>query len=611
MAATEKALSHEQLSALSAPSRLDLAIAKVFPKWAVARLRARREFSYEAARSTRLRNSATQLQGPEDYTAFTDRLQLIRQVRDLEQNFGLFQSIIDKLAIYGFGKLRYQARTGDEAIDQQYEDYLAEWFENCDITGRNDFQQIAAIAFKSMLRDGDIGQKWRRDGQWLKLQGIESDRIGGNTVVSTAPDYFQGITVDLETGKPLAYDVYRRTKANAYTDKVTIPASEMLLLFDPRRIDQYRGITPFAPIINEARDLKEVLEACLQGTKFENYHAAIGYTPSGQPLQDPSSLITGSETDANGNPVKEQQLKYGMIQWAPSDAEYEFMKSDRPSGTFQTYVEMLIRLQGIALNLPYSFMYSMIGTGPAVRADLEQAHRVMQWHQQNVCRRFLKPAVKMALMDGIASGALTYTPNWARGRFSFPPKASIDAGRDSQAKIAERNAGLRSNDSIFDEEGEDAQEQERIIAEEATRTLEIAKEISEETGVELPIVLTMLGTRTQTGFLFKTPENQLADGEMPEGGESESEDDSEEADDEEKAEMSRKIVAQSREKLVRELQNRGAREGLIEKLAAKIKPAAPVEVKAEPNAELNAAVARELSVRAVERRAKIEELKGE
>jgi len=495
---------------MSAPTSLDLAIAQIFPKWGAERLRARREFSYEAARSTRLRKSATQIQGPEDYTAFPDRLQLIRNVRDLEQNFGLFQSIIDKLALYAFGKLRYQARTGNEVIDQQYEDYLANWFDTCDITGRHDFQQLVCIAFKSQLRDGDIGEKWHWGEDGLKLQGIEGDRIGGNVLVSTAENKFQGITVDLLTGKPITYDVYRRTKANAYVDCQPVPAADMMLVFDPRRIDQYRGITPFAPIVNEARDLKEVLEACLQGTKFENYHAAIGYTPSGQPLSDPSALITSTETDANGVAIKEQQLKYGMIQWAPSDAEFEFMKSDRPSGTFQTYVDMLIRLQGIALNLPYSFIYSMLGTGPAVRADLQQAHRTIEWHQANITKRLLNPAKNTALLKGIADGVIPYTPKWNKGKWQFAPAVSIDAGRDSAARVAERNAGLRSKDSIFAEDGEDAQEQEAIIREEVKRTLKTAKQLAEECDFDDDVVLTMLEAHTSNGFLFKTPEQPEA-----------------------------------------------------------------------------------------------------
>ncbi len=497
-------MTREQINELAAPTKLDGAIARVFPGWAVKRARSRREFAYEAARSTRLRTSARVLAGPEGYNAATDRLGVMKQVRDLEENFGLFQAIIDKLGLYTFGRLRYQARTGNPQIDQQYEDYIARWSDSCEISGRHDLQQLACIAFKSMLRDGDFGGKWRRDLGMLKLQGIESDRIGGNLALVTE-DCCQGITIDLDTGKPLTYDVYRRTRANSYVDCVQVAAADMLFLFDPRRIDSYRGISPFAPIVNEARDLKEVLEACLIGTKFENMHGAVGYTPSGAPLTNPEDLITSTETDANGATLKEQQLKYGMIQWAPTGAELNFIKSDRPSGTFQTYVDMLIRLQGIALNLPYSFVYSMVGTGPGVRADLQQADRVVQWHRANVTKRFLNPAKNTALIDGIASGDIPYTEKWFNGIWQCAPAVSIDAGRDSTAKVAERNAGLRTEDAIFMEDGEDAKEQAAIRLEEANQKLIDARELADKHGIDINIALTMLGTQTPNGFLFTTP----------------------------------------------------------------------------------------------------------
>ena len=497
----------DQLRALTTPTRFDHFLARYFPKWAASRVRARHEFAFEAARSTRLRQHATRLQGPEDFTAFPDRMQLIRQVRDLEQNFGLFQGIIDKVALYAFGELRYQSRTGNERQQQQIEDWIAECADNADLSGRHHLEDLVPIAFKSELRDGDIGHHWRRDAGYLKLQGIESDRIGGMVDQHMgADDWMQGIHVDLNTGAPIEYEIYRRTKGNIYVDPKRVSAADVMLLLDPRRVDQYRGITPFAPICDEARDLKEVLNACLIGTKFENMHGAIGYTPSGQPLQDPSALITSSTTDANGVALKEQELRPGMIQWAPSTAEMSFIKSDRPSGTFQTYIDLLVRLESIALNLPFSFIYSLMGlTGPAVRADLQTAHRTIRWHQKVVTRRLLDPWKNVQIMEGIARGKITYSPTVWRGKWFFPAAVSIDAGRDSAAKVAERNAGLRSADSIFAEDGEDAAEQEAIIETETRRLIARAKKINAETGVDLPVVLTLLGSRSPNAFLFATP----------------------------------------------------------------------------------------------------------
>lgn len=511
----------QQMEQLLAPTRFDRVIAGVFPKWGASRMRARREFAYEAARNTRLRSSARVLQGPEDYTAFPDRIQLIKNMRDLEQNFGLFQCMIDKLTTYSFGRVNYQAHTGNADLNKRYEEYLAERFVSCDLSGRNNLRTLVQIAFKSMLRDGDFFLKWGRDAGELKLSGIEGDRVGGNTIMSSAPDYFQGITVNLETGKPIKYTVFQRTKANAYTDPKEITASDMFQLWDPRRIDQYRGITPFAPILNEARDLKEVLEACLVGTKFENYHAAVGYTADGGPLDNPETFFNGAQTNVNGQQLQEQDIKIGKIQWAPTGSKLDFLKSDRPSQNFQTYVQMLVRLIAGSLNLSYGFVYQLLGTGPAVRAELQSDTRTVQSHQINMKDRVLEPVKNTYLMEGFATGAIPYTPRWKSGTWQFPASVSIDVGRESAAGINEVKAGLLSKASWFAEIGEDAEEQEEIIASEAERTITRAKAISEKHEIPLDLAMNLLEIRTPTGVMVNRtatvdPEEITEQAELPE-----------------------------------------------------------------------------------------------
>ena len=507
------AMATAEIERMLAPNWLDKAIGVVSPGWGAKRVIARREFTYEAARNTRLRNSASRLQGPEDYTAFPDRLQLIRQMRDLRENFGLFQSIESKLAMYCFGQLRYQALTGEKAVNDAYEARLAERFKNLDITGRHNLRQIVGIAFQSQLTDGDFLLKWQRVAGDLRLVGIEGDRLGGIIMGSPLPDYFQGIQVDPATGIPLTYKVYDRTKANSYVNPSEIPASDCMLYFDPFRIDQYRGVTPFASVINEARDLKELMEAVRIGTKFENYHAAIAYTPNGQPIQQPADFISESNSLANGQPMLEQELKYGLIQAVPTSSKIEFLKSDRPSGQFQAYLEALIRLLGTPLNLSYGFIYSLLGlSGPAVRMGSQQDLRTIKHHQQNMTERVLDRVKDTLLMDDFANGILPYRPNWRHGRWQFAPSISIDAGRDSAAMINEWKNGLRSKASIYAEDGDDAEEQEMIILGEAERTLDRAIKISEDKNVPLEVALTLLEVRTPNGWIPRNaPEENVSD----------------------------------------------------------------------------------------------------
>jgi protein-tyrosine-phosphatase len=137
---------------------------------------------------------------------------------------------------------------------------------------------------------------------------------------------------------------------------------------------------------------------------------------------------------------------------------------------------------------------------------LQQASRVIAYHRRRVAKSFLNPIADMALMFAIAQGKIPYVDGWRGRRWLFTADVSIDAGRDSAAKVAERNAGLRSSASVFDENGEDAHEQEEIIAREVRNKIDTAKKIAAETGVSVDFVLTMLGTNTPNGFLFSTPE---------------------------------------------------------------------------------------------------------
>ena len=489
---------------MAKPTGLDLAIGRFFPKMAAARIRARREFSYEASRTDRFRNTATTMQGPEDYRAFPERLQLIRQVRDLEQNFGLLQSIIDKLSLYAFGRLKYRPQTGSSVLNPIYGEYLEDRFKNSlDLSNRNDIETMAQIAFKSMLRDGDFAYQWTRGGDnLLRLNGIEGDRIGGIWSISASDDYMQGITIALPGGQPISFRVYWRTKANSYVNPVEIPASQMLHIVDPRRTNQYRGITPFAPVLTEMRDLKEIMEYCRIGTKFENLHAAIGYTPHGGPLNDPTTYMTNDDTDTNGNPLPEQALNPGMVQWAASTDSYEFIKSERPSGTFQTYLDTLIRLVGLSLNLPYGFLYdlSKLG-GPNARMDAQQAHRVIEYYQRLVQKRMLDPVKSALLIEGIGNGSLPYTPGWDSGVWQYAPAISIDAGRDSSSAINEVKAGMLSLDSWFGETGQDAAAEMQVMAQEADRIVGMAQAISQKRNIPFETALTMLSLRTPNGFI--------------------------------------------------------------------------------------------------------------
>jgi capsid protein len=481
------------------PSAFEFALSKFAPGLALDRYRKRVAFSYEGARIGRLRDVPQHNPNPETARESYDRIKLMEQVRDLCENLPLFPSVLTKLGNYALGQLRYQARTGDREVNRQIERYLAEWFRDCDVSGRFSFADMARVALYSTLRDGDFFWVWRQVDGSLKLQGVEADRVGGN-LPRVSENEASGIIFDPSTGRPIEYRTYRRNQAGGYVDEKIIPAADVIAFYDHLRYDQYRGITRFASAVNAARDFKEMMEAVRIGVKFENYHGGVHYSERGQPDDPTDYFAAGADRTANGQPIGDFNLQPGTVKHLPNTSRIDFVKSDRPSGQFQAYAETLIREILCPLNLPMGFAWDLSSLGgPAARMDAAQAYRSIRYLQTEVMAPRMKRAVDRVIMQGIAEGRIDYTDDWQAGHFQFPAMPTIDVGRDTNAGIAEVRAGLRSKADYFAEEGKDVDEEDAVIAGEAAALIQRAKEISDRTKFPIERVVDMLDMRIPNG----------------------------------------------------------------------------------------------------------------
>lgn len=483
-------------------TKLDRAIAVAFPGWAAKRVRNRREFAYEAAIASRLRGYAVRTNVPNDFTEARDRIELNRQARDLAENFGLFAAIMRKLAIYSFGRVRYRAQTGNKTLNRQIDNYIARRAKKCDISGRFSLAELARMALFETQVGGDCLAIYRNSPTGTAPQLIDSDRLGGGKTGFVSANQFAGVEFDADTGTPLQYWVYDRTPAGAYVDPIPYRPEHVAHVFDPERYDRQRGITPFAPVINEMRDLKEVMEACLIGVKFENYHSGFISGGLGQPNDPQSFFGPAQDRVSSGASATETKMSPGVMQYLPEGQTATLVKSERPTGQFQSYLELLIRTIANALALPYGFVYSLSGLGgPAARMDAAQAHRVIEYWQGIISERFLLPTVERWILDGMADGAIATVQGTdpLAGQFQFPPRITIDVGRESAAEREEIRAGLRTRADWWDEEGKDAEREMEIIREEAELVIANAKKLSETTGLPVERCLDMLDNRNPNG----------------------------------------------------------------------------------------------------------------
>jgi lambda family phage portal protein len=460
---------------------IDKAVAFLNPQGAVDRMIARQKlvnFSYDAVKYTRERKGPSALSGAEDYHSNYDRVELMKRARDLAENVGLVRSILMKFASHTAANISYQARTENPEVNTEVEAYWAEWFDKCDITTRHTGSTLMQVAMMSMLRDGDFLFCLVRDKDAnLKIQGIEADRLGDPFKVYTSLDLIGGIHIDRDTGAPSAYDIYSRSIGDFYTYQTTIPSSQAFHLFDPLRIDQYRGISAFHTAINDCTDIYDIINFEKMAAKNASSQAGI-VKRNNNNASDLSSLT--NDEDLNGNTIKLEAIESGKISYLEPGEDIVFPDGpSRPSGAFAEFHKILLRNICLGLGIPYSFAVDPSAmSGPTARLEMQQAGRTFRRYQKLLDDKVLRPIKNIVIADGVARGLIedNVGSRTTRGIFNFGANVSIDLGRESQANLAEFRSGLMTASQIYSERGLDFESSMRQRAIEAKLIKDLAEE---------------------------------------------------------------------------------------------------------------------------------------
>jgi len=463
---------------------IDKAVAFLNPQGAVNRMIARQKlvnFSYDAVKYTRERKGPSSLSGAEDYRSNYDRVELMKRARDLAENVGLVRSILMKFASHTAANVSYQARTENPVVNTEVEAYWAEWWDKCDLTTRHTGSTLMQVAMMSMLRDGDflIVLVRDKDGN-LKIQGIEADRLGDPFKVYTSLDLIGGIHIDRDTGAPSAYDIYNRSIGDFYTYQATIPSSQAFHLFDPLRIDQYRGISAFHTAINDATDIYDIINFEKMAAKNASSQAGI-VKRNNNNASDLSSLT--NDEDLNGNTIKLEAIESGKISYLEPGEDIIFPDGpSRPSGAFAEFHKILLRNICLGLGIPYSFAVDPSAmSGPTARLEMQQAGRTFRRYQKLLDDKVLRPIKNIVIADGVARGLIENNvgTRTTKGIFNFGANVSIDLGRESASAISEFKTGLRTAADIYAERGQDFESAMRQRAIEA----KLIKDLAEKYGV--------------------------------------------------------------------------------------------------------------------------------
>lgn len=410
------------------------------------------------------RKHANPLSSPEDYKQAAERIVLIRAARQLEEDGGFFDGLLDDFETYVVGEeLVYMPNTGNEDANKLIREY-AEWqFDQADYSERKDLTKVAQLLVREMLCAGEDGVIPVDVGDSIKLSLIAGDCIGNPMVASRVMENnFGGIIINPNTGAPVGFELFKRApKTNSYTPlrKDPIPADQFWHYCDPFRIQQYHGVSAFKNAIRDGFDIDQILEFTKMNIKWRSSQLPTIHTPDGRPRNVVRTagynfgIEEGTgETTSTGGTKLETKVQGVEIPYMDLDSRVMEYPNDFPNAQLQVTIEEFRRQCCKGVKIPYEFAYRADNGGVVQRFWVNKAENTFKKQQRLLRRIILNPYKNRVIQKGIETGELDLSGfgdldvNIARfrGTWRMGREISVDYGRENDTDIKLVDAGFMS-----------------------------------------------------------------------------------------------------------------------------------------------------------------------
>lgn len=344
-------------------------------------------------------------------------------------------------------------RHTDNEIRRALSAIFGDWADVADLDGRTDWYGLQAEVARAMVIDGEsfIHVAITDDGPRLRLIPAELVDESMTRELENGAFIVQGVEFDTN-GKRVAYWIFPSCPTDqfsTYAPPVRLPAEDVLHVFKPIAAGQVRGISWLAPVILPSNELDQLMDALLVGVKIAAMNAAflVDLNGNGEPFEgDPSAI----------------SLEPGTVRRLPTGFDVKF---NTPAQAREVASFLRLNLQQLAagLGLPEHLLSGDL-TGAnysSLRAGLlpfRQRVEAIQYHV--VAQQFLNPIWKQVMTWAALSGAIDapdfFDPTARRqwGAEWLPPKPlQVDPLKDTEATVAEIDAGLTSRRKAVAERG--------------------------------------------------------------------------------------------------------------------------------------------------------------
>lgn len=427
---------------------LDRAIAAFSPRAGLRRAQARASLDammhYKAGSITRRSGSIRPVSGDADAVATFARRQIMLAARDVVRNNAVAERAVQVLVnnIVGTGiepKLISDhdgLRAGWPAVMQMLDSTVI------DADGRSTLAGIQRMAVRAMVVDGEalvLFPDPLTKGQSFQVRVLEADYLDDRVQsrwAETGNDIYDGIEYGPD-GRVVAYHIYDEHPGSAVWHQdwkgmtsSRVDASRLVHLYRSDRPGQRRGVSWFAPVLDDLVALADNDEAQLMRQKIAACFAAFWRTD-----KDPG---------ASGVPTK---LAPGLIQQIGSDDEVSFANPPDVTG-YDDFARIHLRRVSGGLGITYEALTGDLtsvnfSSGRLGRIEMGQNVEAWQWTLvipvlcNAIARELLRSWLREDPRAGLALKAATigWTP---------PPPVIADPKTETQVAVQKIEAGLSS-----------------------------------------------------------------------------------------------------------------------------------------------------------------------
>jgi len=371
---------------------------------------------------------------------------------------------------------------------------FALWARRPDFTDRLNWDEMQALALRSVLESGDLFVMRRRRVEpsapyGLKLQFVEAERVSNPNQGPNTETMVDGVALNSD-GIPVGYSVCSQYPGDwsfqkprewkTYEKGISVTGTPLILhLYDQRRVDQARGIPYLAPVVATLKQLADYTDAEIRAAVISAMFTVFITRPT---VEDDDSTLVGSSDPADGiDPATEVALGSGAIVDLAQGEKPEFADPKRPNVAAQTFIEAMSKQIGIALDLPHEvLMKSFTASYSAARASLEMAWQFFRQRRSWLAWKFCQPVYEWVITEAVASGRLQapgffndplIREAWLGSEWIGPSRIQLDPQKEAAADLMDLGMGTKTREQIIQERtgGSFAAKHDQLVIEEEAR----------------------------------------------------------------------------------------------------------------------------------------------